>query len=179
MNCLTRRRKQRDHVMPLIEHLVAEAQHEATTTRRLLERLPGDQLPWRPHPKASSLGDLATHVATLPAQVSALAMQEGVDVPVQRPTEGQTKAEILERFESALVAMTTTLAGVDDAAAMAPWPVRKDGHVLMTLPRVAVLRTFLLNHLYHHRGQLATYLRMLDVSVPSIYGKSADEDPFG
>jgi uncharacterized damage-inducible protein DinB len=165
--------------MSLIEHLVAEAQHEAATTRRLLERLPADQLPWRPHPRATSLGALATHVATLPAQVSGLAMQEGVDVPVPPETEGRTKAEILERFESALVSMTTTLATVDDAAAMAPWPVRKNGQVLMTLPRIAVVRSFLLNHLYHHRGQLATYLRMLDVPVPSIYGASADEDPFG
>ncbi|HYE85930.1 MAG TPA: DinB family protein [Vicinamibacterales bacterium] len=164
--------------MPLIEHLVAEAQHEAATTRRLLERLPADQLPWRPHPRASTLGILATHVATLPAQVAGLAMQDGVDVPVRPEAEGRTKAEILERFESALIAMSNRLAGVDDAAAMAPWPVRKNGQVLMMLPRIAVVRTFLLNHLYHHRGQLATYLRMLNVEVPSIYGASADEDPF-
>lgn len=87
------------------------------------------RLSWRPHPKASSLGLLATHVATLPR-------------------------------------CRHSPAG------------RKDGHVLMTLPRVAVLRTFLLNHLYHHRGQLATYLRILDVPVPSIYGASGDENPF-
>ena len=124
------------------------------------------------------MGVLATHVATLPAQVSELAMQDGVDVPVRPEAEGRTKAEILERFESALASMATRLAAVDNAAALAPWPVRKNGRVLMTLPRIAVVRTFLLNHLYHHRGQLATYLRMLDVTVPSIYGASADEDPF-
>lgn len=164
--------------MPLIDHLLTEAQNEATTTRRLLARLPPDRLSWRPHPKASSLGLLAAHVATLPAQVSALAVQEGVDLPLPATTEATTTAEIHEWFEAALTSMSTALAGVDDAVTMAPWAVRKDGHVLMTLPRVAVLRTFLLNHLYHHRGQLATYLRILDVPVPSIYGASADENPF-
>ncbi len=164
--------------MQLIDQILSEAQQEATITRRLFQRVPSDKLSWRPHAKAYSLGQLASHVAAIPGQVAALALRDGVDLPLPALSEAGTKAEIIDGFEAGMASAATILASFGDTQAVAPWVVRKAGQVVMTLPRIALLRTFLLNHSYHHRGQLALYLRILDVPVPSVYGPSGDEDPF-
>ena len=138
-----------------------ELEREAQTTRRVLERVPEDKLTWKPHAKSMSLGRLAQHVATIPGGVSGMARLDHFDV---------------EKFAEPPQLESTAATG--DAAMMQNWSFKMGGNPIMTVPPIAVYRSILLNHLYHHRGQLTVYLRLLDVPVPSIYGPSADENPF-
>ena len=165
--------------MRLIDPIVAELDQESQTTRRVLERVPGDKLPWRPHPKSMSLGQLALHLATAPGRIATIASQDRVEMPTLDQPEAKSRAEILDAFTQGLATAKDLLNRIDDARAMATWTLARGGKVLMALPRLAMLRAILLNHSYHHRGQLSVYLRLLDVPVPSIYGPSADENPFG
>ncbi len=156
-----------------------EMDQEAETTKRLLDIIPEDKLSWRPHPKARSLGELAMHVATLQGGVAELAQQDSVEMPEFPPDpEATSRAQILAAFAESLKKAKEIVASTDDARAMAEWKLTRDGATLMALPRIGFWRAILLNHNYHHRGQLSTYLRELDVPLPSIYGPSADVHPF-
>ncbi|MFB3816776.1 MAG: DinB family protein [Candidatus Methylomirabilales bacterium] len=141
--------------------------------------MPEGKLGWRPHPRSRSLGQLALHIAQVPGNVSALAAQDVVEAPsfADEP-EARSRRGLLETLDRGLASAWTILSGMDDRRVMESWTMRRDGQVLLTVPRVAILRSILLNHSYHHRGQLSVYLRLLDVPVPSIYGPSADENPF-
>jgi len=165
--------------MTIIETLLQELEQEAQTTRRVLERVPDAELGWKPHPKSMSLGQLALHIATTPGGVAEIAARPGLDDPPQfvQPA-AQTAAELLPTLEQSVAKARTLLGGMDDRQAMETWTLKMGDQVLMTMPRAAVLRTIMLNHWYHHRGQLSVYLRQLNVPVPSIYGPSADENPF-
>jgi len=165
--------------MAIIETLLQELEQEAQTTRRVLERVPDASLGWKPHEKSMSLGQLALHIATVPGAVAEMAAGPGLDMPPAfvQPS-AQTSAELLPALEQSLVKARAALGGIDDRRALEPWTLERGDQVLMTMPRAAVLRTIMLNHWYHHRGQLSVYLRELDVPVPSIYGPSADENPF-
>ena len=160
--------------------MVDELRQEAGTTRRVLERVPGDKLSWRPHPKSMTLGQLAIHVATIPGAICGLAAQDGFDASTAdfTPPQPASHDEVLTAFEASLKNAEAYLSGLTPDAAMKPWKMTAGPRELMTLPRVALLRSVLLNHWYHHRGQLSVYLRMLDVPIPVIYGRSADENPF-
>jgi uncharacterized damage-inducible protein DinB len=165
---------------PAAEALIAELQAEAPATRRVLERVPGDRLDWRPHPKSMSLGQLAQHLASLPGAISGLAAREGLDAATadfkQAPAES---SEALPATHDASVAQARDyLAVLTEETAMAPWRLSHGDREVFTLPRVALMRTLAFNHLSHHRGQLTVYLRLLGVPVPSVYGPSADENPF-
>lgn len=166
--------------MPLVDALLPEYDHEMATTRTVLERLPGDKLEWKPHAKSFSLGALATHVATLPTWGTETLTQAEIDIGVDQQPPGAlpSKQEVLAAFDKNVAAARAALVGKTDAELMAMWSLKRNGRTLFSMPKTAVLRSFVLNHLIHHRGQLTVYLRLLDMPVPSVYGPSADEPAF-
>ncbi len=163
----------------MTDPILAELDQEAATTRRVLERVPGDKLGWRPHPKSMSLGQLALHVATTPGQGAAILSQDELELPElgNRPAAA-TAAELIPALDQSLVQAKGFLGALDEGKALSTWKLMKSGKVLMAVPRIGMVRSLMLNHWYHHRGQLSVYLRILNVPVPSIYGPSADENPF-
>ena len=165
--------------MKIIDGLLAELEQEAATTRRLLERIPQEHLTWKPHPKSMSLGQLALHVATVPGNVAELAALDTVPQPpafVQ--PEATSSSELVPALTESVAKARRALGGLDDAEMRATWRIQDGGRDIMSMPRVAFVRAIMLNHWYHHRGQLLVYLRLLDQPVPSVYGPSADENPF-
>src|SRR5580700_10174847 len=164
--------------MRLADSLLMEFDQEAQTTKRVLDRIPDNKLAWRPHPKSFSLGQLALHIASAPGNVAAIAAQDTVEAPNFAQAEAKSRQEVLDAFSKSIASAKDTLKNMDDARLAAPWTLTRNGKVVMSVPRIGFLRSVLMNHVYHHRGQLSVYLRMLDVPVPSIYGPSADENPF-
>ncbi|MFN7919711.1 MAG: DinB family protein [Bryobacteraceae bacterium] len=154
-----------------------EFEQEAAATGRLLQRVPEERLPWRPHQKSMSLGELALHVATIPASVAELLGGDGVEAAslLVHP-EARSVSEIGQAWERTLATTRALLSSTGDDHE--PWSIRKGGQPALTIPKGAARRMLMLNHWYHHRGQLTVYLRLLDVPVPSVYGASADENPF-
>jgi uncharacterized damage-inducible protein DinB len=166
--------------MAIIDGMLQELELESQTTRRVLERVPNDQLSWRPHAKARTLGELAVHIATVPGFVAELAASRS---PVQAPDFADPPSparasELVPTLDQSIAKVKKALSGMDDAALMATWRLMRGDRELVALPRAAFLRSVMLNHWYHHRGQLTVYLRELNVPIPSIYGPSADENPF-
>jgi uncharacterized damage-inducible protein DinB len=166
-------------VMRLVDSILMEIEQEAQTTKRVLDRVPEDKLAWKPHPKAFSLGQLALHIASVPGSVAAAAVPDTMEAPNFSHPEAKSRQEVLDTFSKSLESAKDTLKKMDDARLMSMWSLTKNGKVLMSVPRIGFIRSILMNHNYHHRGQLSVYLRMLNVPVPSIYGPSADENPFG
>jgi uncharacterized damage-inducible protein DinB len=164
--------------MAIIDGLLQELEHEAQTTRRVLERVPDHQLTWRPHEKARTLGQLALHVASVPGGVAEIAAQSQVQAPQFIDPSPASTAELVPTLDGSIAKAKSLLGGMDDAALMSTWRMMRGDREIFAIPRVAFLRSIMLNHWYHHRGQLTTYLRTLGVAVPSIYGPSADENPF-
>jgi uncharacterized damage-inducible protein DinB len=165
--------------MALIDEMLKELEQEAQTTRRVLERVPNNQLTWRPHPKARTLGELALHVATVPGGVASLvASPSPAQVPDFADPSPKSASELIPALDQSIATAKKVLGGMDDAELSATLRIMKGEREVFALPRVAFLRSIMLNHWYHHRGQLSTYLRELDVPIPSIYGPSADENPF-
>ena len=164
--------------MRLVDPILMEIDQEAQTTKRLLERIPEDKLSWKPQPKAFSLGQLALHIASAPGNLAAAAAQDSLESPNFSQPEAKSRQEVLDAFSTGLEAAKGTLDKMDDVKLMSLWSLTKNGKVIMSIPRIGFIRSILMNHVYHHRGQLSVYLRILDVPVPSIYGPSADENPF-
>lgn len=164
--------------MRLVDPMIAELEQEAGTTRRVLERIPEDKLSWRPHPKSMSLGQLALHIATTPGGVAQVAAQDAMERPQTGRPEPKSKREVLEALEQSVATALDFLRGLDDARATQTWSMTAAGKPVFSLPRIGVVRTIMLNHWYHHRGEMQVYLRLLDVPVPSVYGPTADEDRF-
>ena len=154
--------------MAMIDAMLMEMEQEAQATRRLLERVPEGKLSWKPHPKSFSLGQIALHLAQLPGAISTMAAQEVFELPQFQRKEAENRAEILETFEGSLSTAREVLSQMDDQRLMGTWTLQNQGQVIMSMPRAAVLRSIMLNHSYHHRGQLCVYLRLLDVPLPSI-----------
>ena len=166
--------------MALIDGMLQELEQETQTTRRVLERVPDNQLAWRPHEKARTLGQLALHVAMVPGGVAELVASPS---PAQAPQftddpSPKSASELIPTLDQSIAKAKKVLGGMDDATLMATWRLMQGERELFAVPRVALLRSIMLNHWYHHRGQLTVYLRELGVPVPSIYGPSADENPF-
>ena len=161
------------------DELLQELEQEAQTTRRVLERVPEDRLTWRPHEKARTLGELAMHVANVPGVLAELV---GSPSPAQMPqyTDPAVKsaADLLPALDATLGKVKRVLGGMDETKLGETWRLMLGDRELFALPRAALLRSMVLNHWYHHRGQLTVYLKELDVPIPSIYGPSADENPF-
>ena len=169
-------------VNPTIQLLLQDVDHELGTTRRVLERVPGDRLAWRPHAKSWTLGELATHVARLPMWGAATIDGPAFDLaslPAGPGPVAGSPGELLGLFDEHAAALRASLAGMlaadAETALGARWSLRHGATELMALPRALALRTFVFNHLVHHRGQLSVYFRLLDVPVPAMYGPSADE----
>ena len=165
--------------MPVIDGMLQELDQEAATTRRVLERVPNEHLTWRPHEKARTLGELALHVATVPGAVAELvAAQSPVQAPQFKDPQPQNASELVPTLDDSIAKARKALGGMSDSDLMSTWRMMLGEREIFAIPRIAMLRTVMLNHWYHHRGQLSVYLRQLDVPIPSIYGPSADENPF-
>ena len=164
----------------MTEAMLNELRQEANTTKRLLDRVPGDKLAWRPHPKSMSLGQLALHVASIPGDLSRLAQLDQFDAANANfePAMPESKEAVVNAFRKSLSDASEYLAALSPDTARAPWRLTNRGAEVFSMPRAVMLRSLLLNHWYHHRGQLSVYLRLLDVPVPVIYGRSADDNPF-
>jgi uncharacterized damage-inducible protein DinB len=164
----------------MTEPMVNELRQEAATTRRVLERVPEGQLTWKPHPKSMSLGQLALHVASIPAVISRLAQVDEFDTAnaTFNPPAAESVEQILTAHAAAVKTAEEYLSALTPEEAARIWRMVSRGKEVLAVPRIGVLRSILFNHWYHHRGQLSVYLRLLDVPLPVIYGRSADENPF-
>ena len=166
--------------MAISEALLPEFDQEMANTRKNLERVPEDKLGWKPHEKSGTMGWLATHVAEIPGWAVTAIETDSLDLappggPVYQPRVASTRAEILAIFDKNIAAARAAIAGASDGHLMKPWALLKGGSMVLTMPRAVVLRSFVMNHMIHHRAQLGVYLRLNDVPVPAVYGPSADE----
>ena len=163
--------------MAIKDALLPEFDHEMATTRRVLERVPDDKFAWKPHAKSMTMGDLAGHIAEMLQWSGEILNQTEFDLGAtpRQAEKPKTRAALLERFDQEVKAARAAIASKNDAEFMANWTLKRGAQELFTMPRAGTFRTFVMNHIIHHRGQLSVYLRMNDVPVPSIYGPSADE----
>ena len=164
-----------------LDPMLHEFRMEAATTKRVLDRVPADKLGWKPHQKSMSLGQLALHIAKVPGGIAQMSLANEFDASnanFNAPSPASL-GEVQTALDQSVKTVEDTLSGMPDQDVMAPWRMTRNGNEIFAMPRIAMLRSIMLNHWYHHRGQLSVYLRMLDVPVPSIYGPSADENPFG
>jgi uncharacterized damage-inducible protein DinB len=164
--------------MPIADTLLQELDQEAAATRRVLERVPDAHLGWRPHPKSFSLGQLALHVAQIPGNVAMLAAKSPVTPPQFTQEAAKRSADLVPALDESIKTAKSAIGGFNDAQMMDTWRMVAGDREIMAMPRAALLRAIMLNHWYHHRGQLLVYLRQLNVPVPSVYGPTADENPF-
>jgi uncharacterized damage-inducible protein DinB len=168
-------------IATMIQPILNEFREEVVITRRVLNRVPGDRLSWKPHTKSMSLGQLAIHIATVPGAIANITRADQFDVSQGNfvPTPPKDLEEIHNAFAKSVREVEEYLSNLTEEAAQGSWRLTLGERELFRRPRVEVLRSIMLNHWYHHRGQLSVYLRMLDIRVPVIYGRSADENPFG
>lgn len=166
--------------MSIVDPMIQELEFEADATRRVLERVPTDKLEWQPHAKSFSIGKLAMHLATIPGAFARLLAEEYVDFAEWEfaSNEINPDVDLVALVDESVQDAKNWLASVDDDQAFAIWRGAVEGEEMVALPRIAVIRSMIFNHWYHHRGQLCVYLRLLDIPVPAIYGPSADENPF-
>jgi uncharacterized damage-inducible protein DinB len=169
--------------MGISESMLPEFDNEMANTRKTLERVPLEKSDWKPHEKSMAMGGLATHLSNIPTWVGYTIDQDSLDLaPEGKPMPPmeiiKSQEELVATFDANVAKARAAIAGASDADLFKPWSLMMNGNTLMTLPKVAVLRSFVMNHLIHHRAQLGVYLRLNDIPVPSIYGPSADESPF-
>lgn len=160
-----------------VEAILTEFHDEVPAIRRILERLPDDKLGWKPHPKSRSLGELAVHIAGIPALIQNIATADEF-APNLQPKPVPSAAEIRSAFEKNVRDAEQALSGLSDEKAAGDWRLVFQGKELLRRTRLQALRVNVLNHIYHHRGQMSVYLRLLEVPVPMVYGPTADENPF-
>ena len=165
--------------MAIKDSLLPEFDHEMATTRRVLERVPDADLGWKPHDKSMTLGQLAGHIANMPAWCGITLEVDVLELDTLRDDvrlkQGLSRDEILKHFDERRDTARALLAAQTDGEMMARWTLKKAGQEIFTLPRVTAIRSFVMNHMIHHRGQLTVYLRLRNVPVPPIYGPTADE----
>jgi uncharacterized damage-inducible protein DinB len=163
--------------MTMKDALLPEFDHEMGTTRRLLDRVPDDRMGWQPHQKSMTLGRLATHVAEIPHWAQTIIKDQvfNVDPAAFVPRTAASRAELLRTFDDSVAAARALVAAASDAELTATWTLTSGGKEVLSLPKAAVWRSFVMNHIIHHRGQLSVYLRENNVPIPAIYGPSADE----
>lgn len=164
--------------MAIKDALVPEFDHEMATTRRLLERVPDAELAWKPHDKSMSMGQLAGHIANLPTWCTLTLEHTTVDLDSigdTRPRSPESVAALVRQFDGNVATARGLLTTRTDSEMLSPWTLKKGGHELFTMPRVSAIRSFVMNHIIHHRGQLSVFLRLKNVAVPPIYGPTADE----
>jgi uncharacterized damage-inducible protein DinB len=169
--------------MSISQSMLPELEHEAGTTRKLLERVPADKFGWKPHERSMTMGRLAAHVAEMVGWISTTLTTEKLDfAPVggepMVPFEPQSTADLVAFFDKNAAEARAALAKATDQEMLQNWTLQAGGQVIFTMPRVACLRGMILNHVIHHRGQLSVYLRLNNIPVPAMYGPSADENSF-
>jgi uncharacterized damage-inducible protein DinB len=169
--------------MAISASLLPEFDNEMVSTRKTLERVPLDKPDWKPHEKSMALGALATHLSNIPTWVNYTIGQDSLDLApggtrLPAPEIPKSQSELLATFDDNVAKARSAIAGASDEELFKPWSLQSNGNTMLTLPKVAVLRSFVMNHLIHHRAQLGVYLRLNDIPVPSVYGPSADESPF-
>jgi len=164
----------------LKEILFSDLDRELRVTRSVLEALPEDKYGWKPHAKSMALGNLALHVAYLPQWMQFALAQDELDAAnaPRPPKELKNRADLLARFDANAAALKDAVAKFDAATVNRPWTMRNGAQVFVTRPKWMVYRTWSLNHMVHHRGQLCLYLRLLDVPVPTVYFNTADRQEF-
>lgn len=157
--------------------LIAEMEHEAAVTRTCLERVPAEKFDWKPHEKSMTFGKLATHIAEMFSWTPATLQQPELDFSKfdYKPLEPATTDELVEYLDKNVAEAIDVLRNTPDEVFLETWTMRNGETVYFTMPKITVMRSFVMNHIVHHRGQLSVYLRLNDISVPSIYGPSADE----
>ena len=170
--------------MKISDTLLPEFDQEIEGARRTLERVPDDRLGWSPHSKSGTMGWLAGHLANVPAWGTLTMSGDALDLapggkPLAPPPHPESSADLVATLDRNAAEARAAIAAASDEYLQQPWSLLQNGQTVMTLPRITVLRRFVLNHLIHHRAQLGVYLRLNDVPVPSIYGPSADENPIG
>lgn len=168
--------------MGLSNALLPEFDNEMANTRKTLERVPDDKFDWKPHEKSMAMGGLAGHLANLPSWGSLTVGSDSFDMapggqPVTTPPLSSGE-QVLTTFDENVAKTREAIAGASDEELFKPWSLMANGNIILTMPKIAVLRNFVMNHMIHHRAQLGVYLRLNDLPVPSIYGPSADENPF-
>ena len=169
--------------MPISKMILPEFDHEMANTRKTLERVPYDKFAWKPHEKSMTLGGLSTHLANIPSWTAQTFDRDQLDIAPPgagpyRLDEAKSTADLLAAFDKNVASARAALEAATDENWQGKWSLLMTGKPIFTLPRTAVMRGFVMNHLIHHRAQLGVYLRLLDVPVPSIYGPSADEGSF-
>jgi uncharacterized damage-inducible protein DinB len=169
--------------MGISESLLPEFDHEMANTRKTLERIPHEKFDWKPHEKSTAMGGLATHLSNLPRWAVYAIDQDSLELapegkPLPPAELPKSEAELLAIFDTNSAEARAAIAGASDEALFKPWTLMSNGNEILTLPKIAVLRSFVMNHIIHHRAQLGVYLRLNDIPVPPIYGPSADESPF-
>lgn len=157
--------------------LIAEMEHEAATTRKCLERVPADKFDWKPHEKSMTFGKLASHVAEMFGWTPPTLQKDELDFSKMdyKPFEPQSTDELVEYLDKNVAEAIDVLRNTPDETFFENWTMRNGEQIYFTLPKIACMRSFIMNHIVHHRGQLSVYLRLNDIAVPSIYGPSADE----
>ena len=157
--------------------LAAEIQHEADSSKRCLERIPADKFSWKPHEKSMEMGKLASHVAEMFSWTSAVLPHSELDFAKMdyTPFDPQSTDDLVEFLNKSVNEAIETLSNTPDEAFLENWTLRKGDDVYFTLPKIAVMRDFVINHIIHHRAQLTVYMRLNDIPVPGLYGPSADE----
>lgn len=166
--------------MAIAQAMLPEFDYEMANTRKTLERVPDDKFDWKAHEKSFSIGSVASHLANLPGWTNVAIGMDVFDMApdgqsLKAPTL-QSRQEVLDAFDKNVAAARKALESETDEHVLQTWKLLSNGHELLAMPRVAVLRSFVLNHIIHHRGQLTVYLRLNDIPVPSLYGPSADEE---
>ncbi|HTW66300.1 MAG TPA: DinB family protein [Bryobacteraceae bacterium] len=166
--------------MKISESLLPEFDQEMANTRKVLERVPAAKFSWKPHAKSFEFGGLAAHIANMADWAELTLTSDSFDyappgaAPYETPKYTSTE-DLVSAFDKSVAKARVALAAADDAKMMAPWSLMAGGRIMMTMPRVAVIRSFVMNHTIHHRAQLTVYLRMNEIPVPALYGPSADE----
>jgi uncharacterized damage-inducible protein DinB len=166
--------------MAFKDALLPEFDQEMASTRRTLERVPDGKFSWKPHDKSGTMGWLAGHVTSIPGWVTVTISQDSLDmapggVEAPRPPEAASQKELLQVFDKNVTEARAALEGASDEHLLKTWSLLNNGQTIVAMPRIACLRTWVLNHIIHHRAQLGVYLRLNNIPVPAIYGPSADE----
>jgi len=167
--------------MTIAESILPEFEMEMAGTRKTLERIPDDKLDWKAHARSNTLGWVAIHLVEIAGWVEGTLTQDVWDVnPVDgepyRPPELKSQQEILDRFDANVAAAKARIAATSDEEFGKMWSLLSAGETLITMPKIGVIRTWVLNHAIHHRGHLCVYLRLNDIPVPALYGPSGDEE---
>ncbi len=166
--------------MSISEAMLAEFNHEAANTRKMLEVVPAGKLGWQPHEKSMTLGRLSGHIAEIPGWGTMMVGKDELDFEGSnfQPVNPDSVEGLLEAHDQGVAAFNESLQGQDDATLMQTWTMRNGDHVYFSMPCVAAMRGFVLNHIVHHRGQLSVYLRQLEIPLPQVYGPTADSPDF-